>query len=119
LTLIDVLSFIFRAPLSQLTVIIGAYDIEDHRYQEEPPQYFRVKEVRLHPKFRFSSSHPDRYDIAVLRLNRSVKYSSNIIPVCLPPNEFLFENWYGVVTGWGKTDPALSKLLPIQIISSI
>lgn len=98
-----------RAPLNQLSIIIGAHDIEDPRYQDEPPQYFNVAEVRMHPNFRFSASHPDRYDIAVLRLDRSVRYSANIMPVCLPPNGFKFESWYGVVTGWGKTDPALSK----------
>lgn len=98
-----------RAPLHQLSIIIGAHDIEDQRYQDEQPQYFSVAEVRLHPNFRFSASHPDRYDVAVLRLDKAAKYADNILPVCLPPKGIHFEGWYGVVTGWGKTDPALSK----------
>ena len=100
---------LIRAPLHQLSIIIGAYDIEDHRFQEEPPQFFSVAEVRLHPNFRFSASNPDRFDVAVLRLDKSARYADNVLPVCLPPKGINFEGWYAVVTGWGKTDPALSE----------
>lgn len=110
---------VYQAPLAQLSIIIGAHDIEDPRYQEEPPQYFSVTEVKMHPNFRFSASHPDRYDIAVLKLDRAVRYSSNIIPVCLPPNGFKFESWYGVVTGWGKTDPALSNRYGTRLLQKV
>lgn len=101
---------VYQAPLHQLSIIIGAYDIEDHRFQEDPPQYFSVAEVRLHPNFRFSASHPDRFDVAVLKLDKSAHFADNVLPVCLPPKGIQFEGWYGVVTGWGKTDPALSML---------
>ena len=98
--------------MHQLNVIIGAHDIEDHRFQDIPPQYFRVSRVILHPNFRFSASHPDRYDVALIKLDSPVRFSDSVLPVCLPIEENLnFEGRKGVVTGWGKTDPALSKFL--------
>lgn len=102
----------YRAPIHQLNVIIGAHDIEDHRYQDIPPQYFHVQRVILHPNFRFSASHPDRYDVALIKLDSPVRFSDSVLPVCLPIEENRnFEGHKGVVTGWGKTDPALSKHL--------
>lgn len=98
-------------------MIIGAHDIEDHRFQDIPPQYFRVSRVILHPNFRFSASHPDRYDVALIKLDSPVRFSDSVLPVCLPMEENLnFEGRKGVVTGWGKTDPALSKYPGIIII---
>jgi hypothetical protein len=79
--------------MPQLNVIIGAHDIEDQRFQDDPPQYFGVTEIKLHPNFRFSASHPDRFDIAVLRLDRPVQYSDNVLPVCLPQQGFRYEGW--------------------------
>lgn len=110
---------LLRAPLQQLSIIIGAYDIEDHRFQEDPPQFFSVAEVRLHPNFRFSASHPDRYDVAVLKLDKAARYSDNVLPVCLPPKGVSFEGWYGVVTGWGKTDPALSNRYGTRLLQKV
>lgn len=109
----------YRAPLHQLSIIIGAHDIEDHRFQDEPPQYFNVAEVRLHPNFRFSASHPDRFDVAVLKLDKAARYTDNVLPVCLPPKAVSFEGWYGVVTGWGKTDPALSNRYGTRLLQKV
>lgn len=105
--------------MQQLSIVIGAYDIEDQRFQEEPAQFFSVAEVRLHPNFRFSASHPDRYDVAVLKLDKAARYSDNVLPVCLPPASVSFEGWYGVVTGWGKTDPALSNRYGTRLLQKV
>ncbi|CAG2101082.1 unnamed protein product, partial [Medioppia subpectinata] len=96
-----------------------AHDIEDQRFQDIAPQFFGVTEVKLHPNFRFSASHPDRYDIAVLRLDRPVRYNDNVLPVCLPTPGFRYEGWYGVVTGWGKTDPALSNRYGTRLLQKV
>lgn len=79
--------------MRQLNVIIGAYDIEDPRYQDVPPQYFSVVKVLMHPNFRFSASHPDRYDIALIKLDKEVRYSDSVLPVCLPEENSDFEGW--------------------------
>ncbi|OTF72522.1 Group 3 mite allergen-like protein (serine protease), partial [Euroglyphus maynei] len=109
-----------RAPIHQLNVIIGAHDIEDHRFQDIPPQYFRVSRVILHPNFRFSASHPDRYDVALIKLDSPVRFSDSVLPVCLPMEENLnFEGRKGVVTGWGKTDPALSNRYGTRLLQKV
>lgn len=81
------------APMHQLNVIIGAHDIEDPRFQDVPPQYFSVSKVILHPNFRFSASHPDRYDIALIKLDKTVRFSDSVLPVCLPEESIQFEGW--------------------------
>lgn len=51
----------------------------------------------------------DRYDIAVLRLNRPVIYRDNILPICLPDPSDDFIGDIGIVAGWGKTDNSFGK----------
>lgn len=99
--------------------MIGAYDIEDEQYQELPPQYFKVNKVKLHPNFRFSASHPDRYDIAILKLDKPVKYTDNVLPVCLPSKDLKFESMVGTVTGFGKTDPSLSNRYGTRLLQKV
>lgn len=99
--------------------MIGAYDIEDEQYQELPPQYFKVNKVKLHPNFRFSASHPDRYDVAILKLDKPVKYTDNVLPVCLPGKDIKFENMIGTVTGFGKTDPSLSNRYGTRLLQKV
>lgn len=105
--------------MSKLQIVIGAYDIEDEQYQELPPQYFKVNKVKLHPNFRFSASHPDRYDIAILKLDKPVKYTDNVLPVCLPSKDLKFENMVGTVTGFGKTDPSLSNRYGTRLLQKV
>lgn len=116
---ITIFSFITRAPVSKLQIVIGAYDIEDEQYQELPPQYFKVNKVKLHPNFRFSASHPDRYDIAILKLDKPVKYTDNVLPVCLPSKDLKFESMVGTVTGFGKTDPSLSNRYGTRLLQKV
>ena len=35
--------------------------------------------------FRYMLTQPDRYDVALLHLDRPVFYQENVIPICLPP----------------------------------
>lgn len=51
----------------------------------------------------------DRYDVAVLKLSRSVSYRDNILPICLPPQGKDYEGALGVVAGWGKTDTSFGE----------
>lgn len=88
--------------MDKLTLIIGAHDIElkNSKYYEEMPQHHLVESVLLHPNFRFSASHPDRFDIALLKLKRPALYTNAVRPICLPPRQLKsLEGWRGVVTG--------------------
>ena len=47
------------------------------------PWFYRVVMAVVHPKFQFSPA-ADRFDVAVLRLERPVRYAPHIAPICLP-----------------------------------
>lgn len=92
----------FRFASHQFTVRLGDVDL---KRDDEPsgPVTYKVKEIRAHESF----SRIGYYnDIAVLVLDRPVRKSRFIIPVCLPPNEIRNENFAGrraTVVGWGTT----------------
>ncbi|XP_050421339.1 proclotting enzyme-like isoform X2 [Adelges cooleyi] len=86
----------------QFTVRLGDVDL---RRDDEPssPETYYVVEVKGHKKF----SRVGFYnDIAVLVLDRPVKRSKYIIPLCLPPKSAksdLFVGQSPTVVGWGTT----------------
>ncbi|KAK2580753.1 hypothetical protein KPH14_011378 [Odynerus spinipes] len=86
----------------QFTVRLGDIDLER---DDEPssPETYTVKAIHAHPKF----SRVGFYnDIAVLELNRPVKKSPYVIPICLPQGRFRGEAFAGArptVVGWGTT----------------
>lgn len=91
----------------------------------------------------FLKFQADRYDVAVLRLSRKVRYEPHILPICLPakeqvqsimfwPHFNLFftvisrkvliykepeDGHMAMVAGWGMTDPETSKRpLELQVV---
>ena len=56
-------------------------------FQKKEPldsEAFDVESITLHPEFRYMLTQPDRFDIALLKLDHPVFYKDNIIPICLP-----------------------------------
>ncbi|XP_071550413.1 serine protease 33 isoform X1 [Panulirus ornatus] len=102
---------VHKARLNQITVHLGEFDTKDTGEYEEPlpKETFAVVEKRIHPNFKYMLTQPDRYDIAVLRLNRPVLYRENILPICLPDPSDDFSGEVGIVAGWGKTDNSFGK----------
>ncbi|XP_045109838.1 serine protease 27-like isoform X4 [Portunus trituberculatus] len=102
---------VHKARLNQITVHLGEFDTKDTGEHEEPlpKETFAVVEKRIHPMFKYMLTQPDRYDIAVLRLNRPVIYRANILPICLPDPNDNFIGDVGIVAGWGKTDNSFGK----------
>ncbi|XP_025422745.1 proclotting enzyme-like isoform X2 [Sipha flava] len=86
----------------QFTVRLGDVDL---RRDDEPssPETYYVTEVRGHHKF----SRVGFYnDIAILVLDRPVKRSKYVIPLCLPPKTSKSDTFVGqspTVVGWGTT----------------
>ncbi|CAN7981130.1 serine protease 30 [Ixodes scapularis] len=110
---------VHHTPLRRISVILGAYDIQDQRYQLSQAQAYSVVEKKIHPNFAFSASQPDRFDVALLRLDRHVRYQENILPICLPPRGWTFEGWRASVTGWGKTDSTLSNRYGTRVLQKV
>lgn len=62
----------------------------------------------MHPNFRFTPQ-ADRYDVAVLVLDRSVQYRENIMPICLPPKGTIYLGRMAYVAGWGALQAGKSQ----------
>ncbi|KAL1403396.1 hypothetical protein pipiens_005695 [Culex pipiens pipiens] len=87
----------------QFTVRLGDIDLSTDG-EPSAPVTFRVTEVRAHPKF----SRVGFYnDIALLVLDRPVRKSKYVIPVCLPkpnlPSKDRMAGRRATVVGWGTT----------------
>ena len=66
------------------------------------------EEVGVFRKVHFIVIHPDfddvtfEYDLALLWFYESVKFTPNIIPICIPENDYDFHGDTAWVTGWGQ-----------------
>ena len=78
-------------------------------YEPLESESYRVDHITLHPDFRYMLTQPDRFDVAVLKLDRPVTYQDNILPICLPTSDYNLVGKIGVVAGWGKTDNSFGK----------
>ena len=57
------------------------------------------EKVYVHPYYKFSPQ-ADRYDVAVLKLDRPIRYAPHIVPICLPKkNELTMEGTEAMVSG--------------------
>jgi len=102
---------VHQAKLSKITVHIGEFDTKNTEKVKEPldSEQFTVEKITLHPDFRYMLTQPDRFDIALLRLDRPVAYRDNMLPICLPTKDYPLVGKVGVVAGWGKTDNSFGK----------
>ncbi|RWS07349.1 uncharacterized protein B4U79_02049 [Dinothrombium tinctorium] len=94
---------------TSIRVTLGDYILHSD-IESLPHEVFTVVEVRLHPNFRFTPQ-ADRFDVAVLILDRPVQYRDNIKPICLPQKDANFLGRVAYVAGWGALQ-AGSKLRP-------
>lgn len=79
--------------------------------------YLQVRRKRIHPKFQFRLTQPDRFDIALLELVTEAGYSFHILPICLPESDLKLRGREAVVAGWGKTKPS-TELMGTNILRS-
>jgi len=88
---------------SKYRVYLGEYKL----YQNSEPlprQKFYVSEIVLHPDYEFTPQ-ADRYDVALLKLDRPATLMPHISPVCLPDPEPELVGTRSIVAGWGAMDP--------------
>jgi len=83
-------------------VLTGAHDLlalEPNRVAHT------VAKVFLHPDFNLDTFDSD---VALLRLNTPVTWSSTVSPVCLPPPDYEFQSTTQcIITGWGVAGKTL------------
>ncbi|XP_011494686.1 PREDICTED: proclotting enzyme isoform X1 [Ceratosolen solmsi marchali] len=98
-----------KASARQVQVTLGDY-VVNSATESLPAYTFGVREIRVHPYFKFTPQ-ADRFDVAVLRLDRPVHYMPHIAPICLPSKNEDFLGQYGWAAGWGALQ-AGSRLRP-------
>ncbi|XP_023317016.1 plasma kallikrein [Trichogramma pretiosum] len=98
-----------KASARQVQVTLGDY-VVNSATEALPAYTFGVKEIRVHPYFKFTPQ-ADRFDVAVLKLDRPVHYMPHISPICLPEKNEDFLGQYGWAAGWGALQ-AGSRLRP-------
>ncbi|XP_075219869.1 chymotrypsin-like protease CTRL-1 [Lycorma delicatula] len=98
-----------RASARQVQVTLGDYVINS-AVEPLPAYTFGVRKISVHPYFKFTPQ-ADRFDVAVLRLDRPVQYMPHIAPICLPEKGEDFLGQFGWAAGWGALQ-AGSRLRP-------
>jgi len=104
-----------RARPNQVRVTLGEYVLKSD-VEPLPGRTYGATRIKVHPYFRFTPQ-ADRYDVAVIRLNRQVDYAPHISPICLPPKDMHLMGHYGWASGWGALEPG-SRLRPktLQVV---
>ena len=85
---------------------MGEHDIYNYR---EPfaIEGRKLKQIKVHPKFDPQSFEND---LALLELASPVSYRANILPVCIPEDDYSMEGRTGWVTGWGRKQEGIHIL---------
>jgi len=106
-----------------MKVYLGEYNLLTEK-EPLPMQKRIVTKVYVHPYYKFSPQ-ADRYDVAVLKLDRPIRYAPHIVPICLPKkNELTMEGTEAMVSGWGARDPNSDKrpkylqAVDVQVVDS-
>eukprot|EP00096_Caligus_rogercresseyi_P006964 TRINITY_DN240_c0_g1_i14.p1 TRINITY_DN240_c0_g1~~TRINITY_DN240_c0_g1_i14.p1 ORF type:complete len:441 (-),score=97.98 TRINITY_DN240_c0_g1_i14:933-2255(-) len=104
-----------RATPGQVRVTLGEYVLKSNA-EPLPGRTYGASRIKVHPYFKFTPQ-ADRFDVAVIRLNRRVDYAPHISPICLPPKNMEMGSFHGWASGWGALEPG-SRLRPktLQVV---
>nr|XP_053653090.1 serine protease filzig-like isoform X1 [Cherax quadricarinatus]XP_053653091.1 serine protease filzig-like isoform X1 [Cherax quadricarinatus] len=103
----------------QLLLRLGEFDLE----RSDEPYPFAERKVQIiatHPKF---DARTFEFDLALLRFYEPVSFLPNIIPICVPQDDYSFLNNTGYVTGWGRLYedgplPSVLQKVPVPVITN-
>jgi len=85
---------------NQFSVRVGEWDLSDN---DNYVQEFRVVDIQAHPDFKPNGFYND---VALFTLDKPVRFTEYIQPICLPSGSLLTQDYTGefpVVLGWGTT----------------
>jgi len=108
---------VYRRDKPKLTVLLGDYNNKEWEAVEAERG---VAEIIIHPEY--NNRNYDN-DLALLRLDQPVDYTSYIIPICLPGSSLKIAGKKGYVTGWGRIydegpEPSLLNEVDVPILSN-
>jgi len=104
-----------RARPNQVRITLGEYVLKSNA-EPLPGRTYGASAIKVHPYFKFTPQ-ADRFDVAVVRLNRRVDMAPHISPLCLPPKGMNMGGIHGWASGWGALQPG-SRLRPktLQVV---
>jgi len=97
----------------QVTAIAG-----NHRHDrvEAGEERRRASVIRFHPNFRFTEQAGANNDVALVKLEKPIRFSDTIRPVCLPKaGEALPVGKTCVAAGWGRNNSRNEQDMPIAL----
>lgn len=90
-------SFHYSVDISALLIRLGEYDTFDDA--DSPHEDFQARRIVINKNYHGYFAH----DIAVVQLDRPVKFNIHIKPICLPESGLSAEDQKALVSGWGRT----------------
>lgn len=101
-------------------VVLGEYDINnstdcvDNECAPDPI-IAGVEKIVVHPEW-LVKERPFFHDIAIIRLNRTVKFNDFVRPICLPQQDrqIMADEPYQVA-GWGQTETGVRSSIKLKV----
>ena len=84
--------------LALLTVVLGEHDL-NHNYEPQQLVARNVKRAIVHRSYNAKTLDND---VALLEMEKPVKFQEHILPVCLPKGNDDYVGEIAYVTGWGR-----------------
>lgn len=89
--------FISSDNQASMVIRLGEWDTQNTD-EFMPHEDYGVAEIKIHPMYKKNNLFND---IAVVKLNKDVKFKPNIDTACLPKDDDDFTGKECVATGWG------------------
>ncbi|CAH1733314.1 unnamed protein product [Aphis gossypii] len=110
---------VINVPVTDIHLVFGKYNflVKDEPYGNVTR---KLQTVITHPKFK---SNETNYDLALLKFDKPVKFQPNILPVCIPEDDFNFVGYSARVTGWGTLYygghwPTVLQAVTVPVVSN-